>query len=46
MSKSKKPEFRTNDFVVYPAHGVGQILSIEKQQVAGLDLELFVISFE
>ncbi len=46
MSKSKKPEFRTNDFVVYPAHGVGQILSIEKQEVAGLELELFVISFE
>ncbi len=46
MSKSKKPEFRTNDYVVYPAHGVGQILSIEKQEVAGLELELFVISFE
>ncbi len=46
MSKSKKPEFRTNDYVVYPAHGVGQILSIEKQEVAGLELELFVILFE
>ena len=42
---SKKAEFRPNDYVVYPAHGVGQILSIEKQSVAGLDLELFVISF-
>ncbi len=42
---SKKSEFRPNDYVVYPAHGVGQILSIEKQSVAGLDLELFVISF-
>ncbi len=42
---SKKPEFRPNDFVVYPAHGVGQIVSIEKQEVAGLELELFVISF-
>ena len=46
MSKSKKPEFRPNDFVVYPAHGVGQIVSIEKQEIAGLELELFVISFE
>ncbi|WP_299817358.1 CarD family transcriptional regulator [uncultured Jannaschia sp.] len=45
MSMSKKSEFRPNDYVVYPAHGVGQILSIEKQSVAGLDLELFVISF-
>ena len=46
MSKTKKPDFHPNDFVVYPAHGVGQILSIEKQEIAGLELELFVISFE
>ncbi|MEO1732325.1 MAG: CarD family transcriptional regulator [Pseudomonadota bacterium] len=46
MSKSKKPDFRPNDYVVYPAHGVGQIMSIEEQEVAGLSLELFVISFE
>ncbi len=46
MSKSKKPEFRPNDYVVYPAHGVGQIVNIEKQEIAGLELELFVISFE
>ena len=46
MSKSKKPDFRPNEYVVYPAHGVGQIVSIEDQQVAGISLELFVISFE
>ena len=46
MSKSNKSEFRPNDFVVYPAHGVGKIVSIEKQEVAGFNLELFVISFE
>jgi CarD family transcriptional regulator len=46
MSKSKKHDFRPNEFVVYPAHGVGQILSIEEQEVAGISLELFVISFE
>ncbi|MCG7519621.1 CarD family transcriptional regulator [Ruegeria sp. Ofav3-42] len=46
MSKSKKLEFRPNDYVVYPAHGVGQIISIEEQEVAGYSLELFVISFE
>lgn len=46
MSKSKKAEFRANEYVVYPAHGVGQIVSIEKQEVAGFELELFVISFE
>ncbi|MGM2783158.1 CarD family transcriptional regulator, partial [Bacillus cereus group sp. Bce022] len=35
-----------DDFVVYPAHGVGRIISIEEQEVAGLCLEMFVISFE
>ncbi len=45
MSK-KKLDFRPNEYVVYPAHGVGQIVSIEEQEVAGLTLELFVISFE
>mmetsp|Transcript_23896 Transcript_23896/g.43407 ORF Transcript_23896/g.43407 Transcript_23896/m.43407 type:complete len:237 (-) Transcript_23896:46-756(-) len=46
MSKSKKNEFSPNEYVVYPAHGVGQIISIEEQEVAGMQLELFVISFE
>jgi len=45
MSKTKL-DFRPNEYVVYPAHGVGQIVSIEEQEVAGLTLELFVISFE
>lgn len=45
MSK-KNNDYSPNDFVVYPAHGVGRIVSIEKQDVAGMELELFVISFE
>ena len=46
MTKSKKLDFRTGEFVVYPAHGVGQITDVEEQEVAGGTLELFVISFE
>ena len=46
MTKTKKSEFRPNDFVVYPAHGVGKIVMIEEQEIAGFPLELFVISFE
>lgn len=38
--------FKTNEYVVYPAHGVGQITSIEEQEIAGMNLELFVINFE
>ena len=37
--------FKAQEFIVYPAHGVGQILAIEEQEVAGYKLELFVINF-
>jgi CarD family transcriptional regulator len=42
---TQRQGFRTNEFIVYPSHGVGQILSIEEQEVAGAKLELFVINF-
>ncbi len=38
--------FKTTEFIVYPAHGVGQIVAIEEQEVAGHKLELFVIDFQ
>ncbi len=37
--------FKTGEFIVYPAHGVGQIVDVEEQEVAGFSLELFVIMF-
>jgi CarD family transcriptional regulator len=37
--------FKANDFVVYPAHGVGQIVTIEEQTVAGASLEFVVVNF-
>jgi CarD family transcriptional regulator len=40
-----RPGFKANEFVVYPSHGVGQIIAIEEQEVAGFTLELFVINF-
>ena len=46
MASSINSDFRPNEFVVYPAHGVGQIISIEEQEIAGIKLELFVVSFE
>lgn len=42
---AQRPSFKSGEFVVYPAHGVGQILAIEEQEVAGFKLELYVISF-
>lgn len=46
MSKTAKPAFRPDDFVVYPAHGVGRITAIEEQVIGGMPLELYVIAFE
>ncbi|HJN22981.1 MAG TPA: CarD family transcriptional regulator [Rhodospirillales bacterium] len=37
--------FNPGDYVVYPTHGVGKVLSIETQEIAGHKLQLFVISF-
>lgn len=43
---SARHGFKTGESIVYPAHGVGQIVAIEEQVVAGMSLELFVIDFE
>jgi CarD family transcriptional regulator len=42
---SQRQLFKPGEFVVYPAHGVGQIIAVEEQEVAGFKLELYVISF-
>jgi CarD family transcriptional regulator len=42
---TQRQGFKTNEYIVYPAHGVGQIIAIEEQEIAGAKLELFVISF-
>ncbi|MGB0087318.1 MAG: CarD family transcriptional regulator [Rhodomicrobiaceae bacterium] len=50
MAAKKKPMhkngFRKDEFIVYPTHGVGRIVGIEEQEIAGYRLELFVINFE
>ncbi|MCA8867741.1 MAG: CarD family transcriptional regulator [Rhodobacteraceae bacterium] len=47
MTKTRKPtDFSPDDYVVYPSHGVGRIVSIEEEEIAGFMMELFVISFE
>ena len=45
-SKEAKQAFKLNDKIVYPAHGVGQIVAVEKQEIAGVSNELFLIVFE
>lgn len=46
MTKSSELDFTPNEYVVYPAHGVGQIVSVEEQEIGGVNLELFVVAFE
>jgi len=41
----KRIEFSVGDFVVYPTHGVGKIVAIEEQEIAGYRLELLVVDF-
>ena len=50
MAEKKKPQqrngFRRNEYIVYPSHGVGRIVSIDEEDIGGVKLELFVINFE
>lgn len=39
-------QFSEGMHVVYPAHGVGEIISVECKEFAGFHLELFVIQFQ
>ena len=43
---SKKEEFLPEQYVVYPSHGIGQILEIEKKEIAEQMLTMYVIEFE
>ena len=45
MSTKSDLEFKIGDSVVYPAHGVGTVVGVEVQEVAGLSLEVYVITF-
>ena len=45
IQSTQRYAFNVDEFIVYPAHGVGQILAIEQLEIAGAKLELFVICF-
>lgn len=42
----KAREFKIGEYVVYPVHGVGKILSLEDQEYSGFKLKVYVISFD
>src|SRR4029077_13867303 len=43
---SEKVPFTTGDLVVYPTHGVGKIVGIETQEIAGYSLSVIVVLFD
>jgi len=43
---SKALSFDVGDYVVYPKHGVGRVIELQSQQIAGMELELYVLRFE
>jgi CarD family transcriptional regulator len=42
----EKALYAAGDLVVYPTHGVGKILGIERQDIAGLSINVFVVHFD
>ena len=43
--KAKKLPYAAKDYVVYPTHGVGQVTNVVKEEIAGFELQLYVINF-
>ena len=41
-----KKEYKIKDYVVYPKHGVGQILSITSKVIGNIDVQCYDIKFE
>jgi CarD family transcriptional regulator len=46
MAIAKPLGFEVGDYVVYPKHGVGRVVEIQSQHIAGASLDLFVLRFE
>ena len=46
MADNDNFDFKQGDYVVYPAHGVGQIEGVETQNIGGMEVSLYAISFE
>ena len=42
----KAHAFDVGDYVVYPKHGVGRVIELQEQEIAGMKLELYVLRFE
>ena len=43
---SSAPAFDVGDYVVYPKHGVGRVIELQSEEIAGMQLDLYVLRFE
>ncbi len=43
---SNRLTFSAGDYVVYPSHGVGRVIGVERDVIAGIELEMYVVRFE
>ena len=46
MAKKKNKDFKIGEVVVYPKHGVGEIIKIESMEVAGIKTKFYVVKME
>ncbi len=46
LMAGKKLDFKAGQFVVYPTQGVGKLLRVEEQAIAGQKIKMLVIDFE
>ena len=43
---TEKKEYKPNQYVVYPKHGVGKILKIDTVTIGGIEVQCYVVKFE
>ena len=46
VQPTEKKEYKVKDYVVYPKHGVGQIIETKKINIGGIDVETYILKFE
>lgn len=45
-ARARKLPFAVDDYVVYPTHGVGRVTGVERREISGMDLDLYVVDFD
>ena len=43
---TEKKEYKIKEYVVYPKHGVGQIIEFKKMSIGGIEIEAYILKFE